>query len=317
MTTAVRYALQVTVVNYRRAVSVINASPSTPSAPGSGSGDVVGPASAVTGRLAVFIGTTGKLIADGGAAIADLATAAQGDLADSAAQPADLASAISAHAGAGDPHGDRAYTDGEVSALAGATAAALATKLAAVPAGTAAEIVGATASGTTLQRLGYTIATLLAAARDRATHTGTQLASTISDFATAVQAMFGTTSGTICEGNDSRLSDARTPTAHDQGSDTITTTFLDVTTSHTAAAADDGKVYRLLDAATITIPDSLSAGWSVGWIQVGSGQSTFAGSGDMVVRNFYSHTKSAGQWANGNLTVEAEDSVVLGGVTGT
>ncbi|MCB1626478.1 MAG: hypothetical protein KDI48_02050, partial [Xanthomonadales bacterium] len=214
MTAAVRYTQQITVVNYRRAVSVINASPSTPSAPGSGSGDVVGPASAVTGRLAVFIGTTGKLIADGGAAIADLATAAQGDLADSAAQPADLASAISAHAGASDPHGDRAYTDGEVSAMAGATAAALATKLAAVPAGTAAEIVGATASGTTLQRLGYTIATLLAAARGRATHTGSQLANTISDFATAVQAMFGSTAGTICEGNDSRLSDARTPAAH-------------------------------------------------------------------------------------------------------
>lgn len=36
----------------------------TPS--GSGSGDVVGPGSAVSGNLAVFDGTTGKLIADGG-----------------------------------------------------------------------------------------------------------------------------------------------------------------------------------------------------------------------------------------------------------
>lgn len=33
---------------------------------------------------------------------------------------------------------------------------------------------------------------------------------------------FGTTSGTFCQGNDSRLSNARTPTAHNQGSDTIT-----------------------------------------------------------------------------------------------
>lgn len=133
----------------------------------------------------------------------------------------------------------------------------------------------------------------------------------------AVRSLFGTSAGTICQGNDSRLSDARVPTAHDQGSDTITTIFLDVTTSHTAAAADDGKVYRLLDAATVTIPDSLSGGWSVGWIQVGSGQSTFAGDGDMVVRNRQSHTKSAGQWATGNLVVEATDSVVLSGDTST
>lgn len=31
---------------------------------------------------------------------------------------------------------------------------------------------------------------------------------------TAFNKNFGTTSGTVCEGNDSRLSDARTPTAH-------------------------------------------------------------------------------------------------------
>ena len=34
---------------------------------GSGSGDVVGPGSAVDGNMAVFDGTTGKLIKDGGA----------------------------------------------------------------------------------------------------------------------------------------------------------------------------------------------------------------------------------------------------------
>ena len=33
---------------------------------------------------------------------------------------------------------------------------------------------------------------------------------------------FGTTAGTFCQGNDSRLSNARTPTAHNQGSNTIT-----------------------------------------------------------------------------------------------
>jgi hypothetical protein len=39
---------------------------------GAGSGDVVGPASAVDAQIAVFSGTTGKLIADGGATIASL-----------------------------------------------------------------------------------------------------------------------------------------------------------------------------------------------------------------------------------------------------
>ena len=59
-----------------------------PAAPSAGDGDVVGPASAVDERVAVFDGTTGKLLKDGGAAVADLATAAQGALADTAVQPA-------------------------------------------------------------------------------------------------------------------------------------------------------------------------------------------------------------------------------------
>lgn len=45
--------------------------------------------------------------------------------------------------------------------------------------------------------------------RDRANHSGTQLKSTISDFPA-----YGSGAGTICQGNDSRLSDARTPLAH-------------------------------------------------------------------------------------------------------
>lgn len=111
-----------------------------------------------------------------------------------------------------------------------------------------------------------------------------------------------------------------TPASHDQGSDTITTTLLELSgTTHTAAAADDGKVYRLTNASgcTVTIPDSLSAGWSVGWVQVASAQSTFSVSGSMVLRNRQSHTKSAGQWAAGSLLVQAANSVVLSGDTGT
>ena len=54
---------------------------------GAGTGDVVGPVSAVDERIAVFDGITGKLIKDGGVAVSGLATAAQGALADSAQQP--------------------------------------------------------------------------------------------------------------------------------------------------------------------------------------------------------------------------------------
>ena len=39
---------------------------------GGGSGDVVGPASSVTNRIAVFDGSTGKIIKDGGQTISDL-----------------------------------------------------------------------------------------------------------------------------------------------------------------------------------------------------------------------------------------------------
>jgi hypothetical protein len=54
---------------------------------GGGTGDVVGPASAVDSNFAAFDTTTGKLIKDSGSAAADFATAAQGALADSASQP--------------------------------------------------------------------------------------------------------------------------------------------------------------------------------------------------------------------------------------
>ena len=67
-------------------------------ASGSGSGDVTGSASSVTGNIAVFADGTGKALADGGklgsAAYTDslyFATAAQGAKADSAVQPSDLA----------------------------------------------------------------------------------------------------------------------------------------------------------------------------------------------------------------------------------
>lgn len=54
-------------------------------------GDVFGPSSSVDGRIAVFDGTTGKVVKDVGVAISGLATAAQGARADTAVQPLDIA----------------------------------------------------------------------------------------------------------------------------------------------------------------------------------------------------------------------------------
>lgn len=68
--------------------------------PPSSLGDVVGPASAVSGNIATFDGATGKLIQDGGVTIADFATAAQGSLADTALQPADVGTAAAEDVGA-------------------------------------------------------------------------------------------------------------------------------------------------------------------------------------------------------------------------
>lgn len=44
----------------------------------------------------------------------------------------------------------------------------------------------------------------------------------------ATGAPFGTTAGTTCEGNDSRLSDARTPVAHNQDASSITSGIFNV-----------------------------------------------------------------------------------------
>lgn len=76
---------------------------------GSGSGDVVGPASSTNGAVAVFGDTSGKLLADG----VVLGTAAEADTGDFDAAGT-AAGAVSTHAGATDPHGDRAYADGLV-----------------------------------------------------------------------------------------------------------------------------------------------------------------------------------------------------------
>jgi hypothetical protein len=100
-------------------------------------------------------------------------------------------------------------------------------------------------TGKIIQDGGSTIANVL----DRANHTGTQLLNTISNAGGAAALNVGTTAGTVAAGDDARLSDARTPTAHaashTNGTDDI----------QSATAAQKG----LATAAQITKLDAIEA----------------------------------------------------------
>jgi hypothetical protein len=68
-----------------------------------------------------------------------------------------------------------------------------------------------------------------------------------------IAANFGTTAGTIAQGNDSRLSDARTPTAHTHGASDIVSGTLDIAripTGSTSSTVCIGNDARLSDART-------------------------------------------------------------------
>lgn len=65
---------------------------------------------------------------------------------------------------------------------------------------------------------------------------------------------YGTTAGTVCQGNDMRLSNARTPTAHNQGAGTITPgTFPGAVTANSNTAYTTRQVRNIvMSAATGT-----------------------------------------------------------------
>ena len=99
--------------------------------PTAGTGDVVGPTSATDGAVALFDGTTGRLLKDGvvlGSAAttssSDYATAAQGALADSALQSSDIGVSVQAYnantvVDASYVHTDNNYTTAEKTKLSG------------------------------------------------------------------------------------------------------------------------------------------------------------------------------------------------------
>ena len=78
-------------------------------------------------------------------------------------------------------------------------------------------------------------------------------------------------------------------------------------TTHTLNAADNGKVHRFTSATavTVTLPNSLPAGFNIVWAQLGAGQLTFTPGSGATRRNRYSHTRSSGQYAEGALRVDS------------
>ena len=74
---------------------------------------------------------------------------------------------------------------------------------------------------------------------------------------------FGTSANTFCQGNDSRLSDARTPTAHNQASSTITdsNTYANIgntsQTQESINSAINSKLGELVDINFVTVVQTL------------------------------------------------------------
>jgi hypothetical protein len=95
-------------------------------------------------------------------------------------------------------------------------------------------------------------------------------------------------------------------------------------TTYTLDASDAGKVVQLTNASaiTLTVPNSLPVGWSCTLLQGGAGQVTVTAGSGATHRQRQSHTKLAGQYAVGLITVIANSGgsaaeYVLGGDTAT
>lgn len=76
-------------------------------------------------------------------------------------------------------------------------------------------------------------------------------------------------------------------------------------TTYTVAASDTGKIVTLNNAGaiTVTVPNSLVAGFTCDFIQLGAGQVTFAAGASATQRSYSSNTKLEGQYAGGSILV--------------
>jgi hypothetical protein len=200
-------------------------------------GDVTGPASAVDNQVALFSGTTGKLIKAGGL----LGTA-------SASAVGDFAAA--AHVGSG----GTAHANAVAAGAAGFMTGADKSKLDGVA-------TGATANATDL------------ALRDRATHTGAQATSTI----TGLDAALGGKQATLVSGTSIKTINGTSVLGSGDiviaggGGGSLAVAVVTATTQ--AAAADTHYVLTNVAATTVTLPASPASGSTV-WVTVTNGLTT-------------------------------------------
>ncbi len=89
------------------------------------------------------------------------------------------------------------------------------------------------------------------------------------------------------------------------------------TADYTLLSTDNGKWINVNAASgvTITIPDTLLPEFHCTIAQVGAGQVTFVGSGDMVIKHADNHTKTRKQESTVGLFVRATNEVQIGGDT--
>lgn len=114
-------------------------------------------------------------------------------------------------------------------------------------------------------------------------------------------------------GNVDNTSDANKPvsTAQQAALDlkqNLTDAITTVTAAtYTVLATDNAKVIRFTSATavTVTLPNSLPAGFNALWRQVGAGQLTFVAASGGTLNNRQNHTKSAGQKAEGAVSVDS------------
>lgn len=138
---------------------------------------------------------------------------------------------------------------------------------------------------------------------------------------TAFNKDFGTTSETVCRGNDARLSDARTPTAHSHTMDDIDSA-LDISTktsNHTLALADAGTMIKLSHATAIalTIPTNATVAFPIGTqillTQAGAGQATISPASGVTVNSAESATLTRVQHSVAGLIKTGTDEWLLFG----